>query len=91
MRRLRRVKFFGSALLECLVLELFAVAAVIIGGASLSGGKGRIMASVIGVILLKVLENGLNLSGVEPFYRYIAVGLILIVAVVIDQLFPDLF
>jgi ribose/xylose/arabinose/galactoside ABC-type transport system permease subunit len=72
-------------------LELFAIAAVIIGGASLMGGKGRILASAVGVILLKVLENGLNLSGVEPFYRYIAVGLILIVAVVIDQLFPDLF
>ncbi len=72
-------------------LELFAIAAVIIGGASLSGGKGRIMASAIGVIILKVLENGLNLSGVEPFYRYIAVGLILVVAIVIDQLFPDLF
>ena len=72
-------------------LELFAIAAVIIGGASLMGGKGRVLASVVGVLLLKVLENGLNLSGVEPFYRYIAVGLILIVAVVIDQLFPDLF
>ncbi len=72
-------------------LELFAIAAVIIGGASLMGGKGRILASAVGVILLKVLENGLNLSGVQPFYRYIAVGLILIVAVVIDQLFPDLF
>jgi ribose/xylose/arabinose/galactoside ABC-type transport system permease subunit len=72
-------------------LELFAIAAVIIGGASLMGGKGRVLASAIGVILLKVLENGLNLSGVEPFYRYIAVGLILVVAVVIDQLFPDLF
>jgi ribose/xylose/arabinose/galactoside ABC-type transport system permease subunit len=72
-------------------LELFAIAAVIIGGASLMGGKGRILASAVGVILLKVLENGLNLSGVEPFYRYIAVGLILIVAVVIDQLFTDLF
>ena len=71
--------------------ELFAIAAVIIGGASLMGGKGRIIASAVGVILLAVLENGLNLSGVEPFYRYIAVGLILIVAVVIDQLFPDLF
>jgi ribose transport system permease protein len=71
--------------------ELFAVAAVIIGGASLMGGRGRIMASVIGVIVLAVLENGLNLSGVEPFYRYIAVGLILALAVVIDQLFPDLF
>jgi len=72
-------------------LELFAIAAVIIGGASLFGGKGRVIASVVGVLLLKVLENGLNLSGVEPFYRYIAVGLILVVAVVIDQLFPDLF
>ncbi len=72
-------------------LELFAIAAVIIGGASLMGGKGRILASAVGVLLLKVLENGLNLSGVEPFYRYIAVGLILVVAVVIDQLFPDLF
>ena len=71
--------------------ELFAIAAVIIGGASLFGGKGRIMASAAGVVLLRVLENGLNLSGVEPFYRFIAVGLILIVAVVIDQLFPDLF
>jgi len=72
-------------------LELFAIAAVIIGGASLSGGKGRIAASAVGVIILKVLENGLNLSGVDPFYRYIAVGLILIVAIVVDQLFPDLF
>jgi len=72
-------------------LELFAIAAVIIGGASLFGGKGRVMASVVGVLLLRVLENGLNLSGVEPFYRYIAVGVILVVAVVIDQLFPDLF
>ena len=41
-------------------LELFAIAAVIIGGASLMGGKGRVLASVVGVILLKVLENGLN-------------------------------
>jgi ribose transport system permease protein len=52
-------------------LELFAIAAVIIGGASLMGGKGRVLASAVGVLLLKVLENGLNLSGVEPFWRYI--------------------
>ncbi len=71
--------------------ELFAIAAVIIGGASLMGGKGRIMASAVGVLILQVLDNGLNLSGVESFYRYIATGVVLIVAVVIDQLFPDLF
>jgi ribose/xylose/arabinose/galactoside ABC-type transport system permease subunit len=71
--------------------ELFAIAAVIIGGASLMGGKGRIMASAVGVLILQVLDNGLNLSGVESFYRYIATGVVLIGAVVIDQLFPDLF
>jgi len=71
--------------------ELFGVAAVVIGGASLMGGKGRLLASIIGVLLIAVLENGLLISGVEPFYRYIAVGFLLILAIVIDQLFPDLF
>ena len=70
--------------------ELFAVAAVVIGGASLMGGKGAIIGSLIGVLLIAFLENGLLISGVEPFYRFIAVGLLLIIAVVIDQLFPDL-
>jgi ribose transport system permease protein len=70
--------------------ELTAIAGVVIGGASLMGGKGRIVGSVIGVILLRIIENGLHLSGVDPFFRFIAIGLILIVAVVIDQSFPDL-
>ena len=71
--------------------ELFAVAAVVIGGASLMGGKGKLLGSMVGVLVLAVLENGLAISGVEPFYRYIAVGVLLIVAVVIDGVFPDLF
>ncbi|RKX92579.1 MAG: hypothetical protein DRP84_09805 [Spirochaetes bacterium] len=71
--------------------ELYAIAAVVIGGASLMGGKGSIIGSILGVILLKLLENGLQISGIEPFYRFIAVGFILIIAVIIDQLFPDLF
>ena len=71
--------------------ELFAIAAVVIGGASLSGGKGRIQGSVVGVLVLAFMENGLAISGVEPFYRYIAVGVLLVIAVVIDKLFPDLF
>jgi ribose transport system permease protein len=70
--------------------ELFAVAAVVIGGASLSGGKGGVFGSAIGVLVLAFLENGLSISGVQPFYRYIAVGVLLVVAVVIDKLFPDL-
>jgi ribose/xylose/arabinose/galactoside ABC-type transport system permease subunit len=69
--------------------ELFAIAAVVIGGASLMGGKGSIGRTVIGVLILNVLENGLNIAGVQAFYRYIAVGVILIAAVIIDQLTPE--
>jgi len=72
-------------------LELFAIAAVIIGGASLNGGKGRIISTLVGVFILSILANGLTLTGVETFWRYIATGVILIVAIVVDQLFPDLF
>ncbi len=71
--------------------ELFAVAAVVIGGASLFGGKGRVVGSAVGVLVLAFMENGLAISGVQPFYRYIVVGVLLVVAVVIDKLFPDLF
>jgi ribose/xylose/arabinose/galactoside ABC-type transport system permease subunit len=69
--------------------EFFAVAAVVVGGASLAGGKGRVWSSAVGVLVLAFLENGLAISGVLPFYRYIAVGVLLVVAVVIDKLFPD--
>ncbi|MGO9309969.1 MAG: ABC transporter permease [Spirochaetia bacterium] len=71
-------------------LELFAIAAVIIGGASLNGGKGRIISTLVGVFIISVMANGLTLTGVEPFWRFIATGVILIVAIVVDQLFPDL-
>ena len=70
--------------------ELFAVAAVVIGGASLSGGTGGVFRSAIGVLVLAFMENGLAISGVQPFYRYIAVGVLLVVAVTIDKLFPNL-
>lgn len=70
--------------------ELFAVAAVIIGGASLTGGKGNIWGTIIGVLLIETLNNGLLMMGLPIFYRYIAVGVILIIAVLIDQFFPEL-
>ena len=70
--------------------ELFAVAAVIIGGASLTGGKGSIWGTALGVILIGTLNNGLMMMGLPIFYRYIAIGVILIVAVLIDQFFPEL-
>ena len=70
--------------------ELFAIAAVVIGGASLMGGKGSIWGTVIGVLLIGTLNNGLMMIGLRIFYRYIAVGCILIIAVLIDQFFPEL-
>ena len=70
--------------------ELFAIASVVIGGASLMGGKGSIWGTFIGVLILSVLEIGFLMSGVLPFYRYIAVGTILVFAVIIDQTFPEL-
>jgi len=70
--------------------ELFAIAAVIIGGASLTGGKGNIWGTVVGVLLIETLNNGLMMMGLPIFYRYIAIGVILIIAVLIDQFFPEL-
>ncbi len=70
--------------------ELFAVAAVIIGGASLTGGRGNLWGTVVGVLLIEILNNGLMMMGLPIFYRYIAIGIILIVAVLIDQFFPEL-
>lgn len=71
--------------------ELMAVAAVVIGGASLTGGKGRIWGTAVGVLVLAVLENGLQIAGISAFYRYIGVGVLLTIAVIIDRAFPDLF
>ncbi len=70
--------------------ELFAIAAVVIGGASLMGGTGSILGTVIGVLLISTLEIGFVMIGLEVFYRYIAVGCVLIVAVFIDQVLPRL-
>jgi ribose transport system permease protein len=70
--------------------ELFAIASVVIGGASLMGGKGTIYGTILGVLLLGSLEIGFVMIGIEVFYRYIAVGSILIFAVLVDQVFPDI-
>ncbi len=65
--------------------ELQVIAAVIIGGTSLSGGEGRIVGTVMGAFIITVLANGLNLAGVEPFWQWIAQGLVLIAAIIVDR------
>ncbi|MEA2531450.1 MAG: ribose transport system permease protein [Thermomicrobiales bacterium] len=65
--------------------ELTAIAAVIVGGASLSGGQGTIPNTIVGVFLLGVVSNALNLFGVSPFWQPVATGTILVIAVAIDS------
>jgi ribose/xylose/arabinose/galactoside ABC-type transport system permease subunit len=67
-------------------LELNAVAAVVLGGASLSGGRGRVWGTLLGALIMETLRNGLVLTDVSSFYQMIAWGLVLLLAVVIDQL-----
>jgi ribose transport system permease protein len=66
--------------------ELNAIAAVVIGGASLFGGRGTIGGSVIGTAIISVLLTGLIIVNVPPFWQLVAVGVVLIAAVYIDQL-----
>jgi ribose transport system permease protein len=65
--------------------ELDAIAAAAIGGASLSGGKGSIVGTLIGAIILGSLRNGLTLLNVQAFYQLLATGLIILVAMLIDR------
>ncbi|MGA2975198.1 MAG: ABC transporter permease [Spirochaetia bacterium] len=69
---------------------LDSIVAVVIGGASLFGGVGTVWRTILGVLILSVLEMGLKMMGVQTFDKYIAVGIILIFAVLIDQFFPEL-
>lgn len=64
---------------------LYAVAAVFIGGASLTGGSGTVVGTVIGSLIIAVIQFGLVFINVPPYYQFVAVGLVIIVAVLIDQ------
>jgi ribose transport system permease protein len=66
--------------------ELNAIAAVVIGGASLYGGTGTIFGTVIGTLIISILVTGLVLMNVQPFWQEVAVGAVLILAVSLDQL-----
>ncbi len=67
-------------------IELDTIAAVVIGGCSLAGGKGSLVGTFIGVLLITVLHNGLNLIGVSPFWQGSAVGTVIIVSVLLDRM-----
>jgi ribose transport system permease protein len=65
--------------------ELDAIAAVVVGGTSLSGGEGSVGGTIIGALIIGVLSNGLNLVNVSPFYQAIVKGLVILLAVMIKR------
>ncbi|MCO6452795.1 MAG: ABC transporter permease [Caldilineales bacterium] len=67
-------------------LEFTVIAAVVLGGTSLSGGKGTLIGTLMGVIILRTLDNGLILIGVSSYYQIVARGAVLILAIGLDQL-----
>ncbi|MER2107651.1 MAG: ribose ABC transporter permease [Solibacillus sp.] len=71
-------------------IELDAIAAVIIGGTSLAGGKGLILGTLIGALIMGVLDNILNLMNVSPFYQSIAKGIVILIAILLDSGFSKM-
>lgn len=66
--------------------ELDAIAAVVIGGTNLKGGKGALLGTIFGVLIIGVINNGLNLLGVSSYYQQVIKGSIIIFAVMLDYL-----
>ena len=65
--------------------ELDAIAACVLGGTSMSGGKGRISGTIFGAMVIGVISNGLNLIGVRSYWQPIVKGLIIACAVLLDS------
>lgn len=66
--------------------ELDVIAAVVVGGTSLMGGKGSVVSTLFGAIFIGVLNNGLNLAGIDPYLQKIALGVVILLAVLADQI-----
>jgi ribose transport system permease protein len=66
-------------------LLLDSIAAVVIGGASLFGGSGNIAGTVAGALVIAIIQYGLVFINVEPFWQFVAVGVVIIISVLVDQ------
>ena len=64
--------------------ELDAIAAVVIGGTSLFGGRGTILGTLVGAVIIGVLNNGLNLAVVPPYWQMVIKGGVILIAVILD-------
>jgi ribose transport system permease protein len=69
-----------------LMYELYAIAAVVVGGTSLAGGEGRVLGTLIGAFIIAVIQNGMNLTGIESYTQKVVLGLVILGAVLLDIL-----
>jgi len=69
-----------------LTYELYVIAAVVVGGTSLAGGQGRVLGTLIGAFIIAVIENGMNLTGVQSYTQMVVLGLVILAAVLLDML-----
>jgi ribose transport system permease protein len=69
-----------------LMYELYAIAAVVVGGTSLAGGEGRLLGTLIGAFIIAVIQNGMNLAGIESYPQKVVLGLVIPGAVLLDIL-----
>lgn len=66
--------------------ELYVIAAVVVGGTSLAGGRGKILGTLIGAFIIAVIQNGMNLTGVESYEQKVVLGVVILGAVLLDML-----
>lgn len=69
-----------------LLYELYVIAAVVVGGTSLQGGEGKITGTLIGAFIIAVIQNGMNLTGVESYTQKVVLGFVILLAVLLDML-----
>ena len=68
-----------------LMYELYVIAAVVVGGTSLSGGRGKVFGTLIGAFIIAVIQNGMNLTGVQSYTQKVVLGIVLLLAVLLDM------
>lgn len=88
---LYNVRFTNGAANAGEALLITSIAAVVIGGASLFGGEGTIIGTVIGTLIIAVITNGFVILGINAFWQFIAIGVVIILAVLVDQAKARLF
>ena len=86
LQHITRVMSSGRFIPEIDGLRFIAIAAVVLGGTSLMGGRGSVASTIIGAFVIGVLADGLILLGVSQFWQIVVKGLVIVAAVILDQL-----